>query len=211
MVLATSRQTQDTSEYSIVTLLGSSYEALGHAVALVDIESDRLLWCSSYWCQRLPHLSCRQASTLDSAQNRNGNHASESPEAAHTHSWSQALAQAPEVAQVFDKAITDASASGQVKDAMSGGFAKLDVRRLQSTQYVLQLQSAARTVDDMHQYMQAREHLFTTSRTISVSEMATTLAHEIRQPIATISNILRGSRQGAWSSSVYRQHHIAHS
>jgi len=192
MVLATSRAVQDTGEYSIVDLLGSSYEALGHAVALVDVESDRLLWCSSYWCQRLPLLSCQQASNLDSAQSLNINHASVSPEARHALSWSQALAQSPEVAQVFDKALIDASASGQVKDAISGGFAKLDVRQLQSTQYVLQLQSETRAVDDMHQYMQAREHLFTTSRTISVSEMATTLAHEIRQPIATISNILKG-------------------
>ena len=34
--------------------------------------------------------------------------------------------------------------------------------------------------------------MFTTSRTISVSEMATTLAHEIRQPISAISNIVKG-------------------
>ncbi len=44
----------------------------------------------------------------------------------------------------------------------------------------------------LQQYMEEREKLFTTSRTISVSEMATTLAHELNQPIGTVSNILKG-------------------
>lgn len=51
--------------------------------------------------------------------------------------------------------------------------------------------------DDKHiaqlrKYMADREQLFTTSRTISVSEMATSLAHEINQPVGTIANILKG-------------------
>ena len=46
--------------------------------------------------------------------------------------------------------------------------------------------------ENLRDYMQARDSLFSTSRTISVSEMATTLAHEINTPIGTISNILRG-------------------
>lgn len=45
---------------------------------------------------------------------------------------------------------------------------------------------------NLHQYMEERDSLFSTSRTISVSEMATTLAHELNTPIGTISNILRG-------------------
>ncbi|MEE9335099.1 MAG: sensor histidine kinase [Granulosicoccaceae bacterium] len=46
----------------------------------------------------------------------------------------------------------------------------------------------------LQKYMADRELLFTTSRTISVSEMATTLAHEINQPIGSIANILRGTK-----------------
>jgi len=46
----------------------------------------------------------------------------------------------------------------------------------------------------LQKYMADREQLFTTSRTISVSEMATTLAHEINQPIGSIANILRGTK-----------------
>jgi len=46
----------------------------------------------------------------------------------------------------------------------------------------------------LQKYMADRELLFTTSRTISVSEMATTLAHEINQPIGSIANILQGTK-----------------
>lgn len=46
----------------------------------------------------------------------------------------------------------------------------------------------------IQRYLEDRERLFSTSRTISISEMATTLAHEINQPIGTITNLLRGIR-----------------
>lgn len=48
--------------------------------------------------------------------------------------------------------------------------------------------------DELHRYVSARESLFSASRTISVSEMASTLAHEINQPVGTIANLLRGVR-----------------
>ncbi len=44
--------------------------------------------------------------------------------------------------------------------------------------------------DQLHSYLQARDRMFTVSRTVSVSEMAMTLAHEINTPIGTISNLL---------------------
>src|SRR6185369_16880985 len=39
-----------------------------------------------------------------------------------------------------------------------------------------------------------REQLLFTSRVISVGEMATTLAHELNQPIGATANLLRGLR-----------------
>ena len=60
-----------------------------------------------------------------------------------------------------------------------------------------------RPLDDyLRRYVAEREKLFSVSRTVSVSEMATTLAHELNQPIGTIANILQGvhvliSREGA--------------
>lgn len=43
-------------------------------------------------------------------------------------------------------------------------------------------------------YLEDREKLLFTSRSITVSEMASTLAHEINQPIGTINNLLYGLR-----------------
>lgn len=44
------------------------------------------------------------------------------------------------------------------------------------------------------QYLIERESLFNTSRAVSVSEMASALAHELNQPIGSIVNILTGLR-----------------
>jgi len=41
-------------------------------------------------------------------------------------------------------------------------------------------------------YLAERDQLFLRSRSISVSEVATTLAHELNQPLGAISNILQG-------------------
>jgi two-component system, LuxR family, sensor kinase FixL len=41
-------------------------------------------------------------------------------------------------------------------------------------------------------HLEDRERLLFVSRSVSVGEMATTLAHEINQPIGTVTNVLRG-------------------
>jgi len=48
--------------------------------------------------------------------------------------------------------------------------------------------------DYYRRYVAEREKLFTTSRTISVGEMASTLAHELNQPIGTLVNLTNGLR-----------------
>ena len=44
----------------------------------------------------------------------------------------------------------------------------------------------------LRRHLEDRERLLFTSRTLSVSEMASTLAHELNQPIGTVANVLRG-------------------
>ena len=44
----------------------------------------------------------------------------------------------------------------------------------------------------LQRHLRDRERLLFTSRSVSVGEMASTLAHEINQPIGTIANVLRG-------------------
>jgi two-component system sensor kinase FixL len=43
-------------------------------------------------------------------------------------------------------------------------------------------------------HLEDRERLLFTSSTLTVGEMASTLAHELNQPIATVTNVLRGIR-----------------
>ncbi|MCR5867128.1 sensor histidine kinase [Aquincola sp. J276] len=43
-------------------------------------------------------------------------------------------------------------------------------------------------------HLEDRERLLFTSRALSVGEMASTLAHELNQPIGTVANVLRGLR-----------------
>jgi signal transduction histidine kinase len=44
----------------------------------------------------------------------------------------------------------------------------------------------------LRRHLEDRERLLFTSRTLSVTEMASTLAHELNQPIGTVANVLRG-------------------
>ena len=50
------------------------------------------------------------------------------------------------------------------------------------------------SLEELRRYLLERDDLFSTSRTISISEMATALAHELNQPIGTLSNLLGGVR-----------------
>jgi two-component system sensor kinase FixL len=62
------------------------------------------------------------------------------------------------------------------------------LRLLDDTADAQQREQAAR------RHLEDRERLLFTSRTLSVGEMASTLAHELNQPIGTIANVLRGIR-----------------
>jgi len=48
--------------------------------------------------------------------------------------------------------------------------------------------------DYMRKYVAEQEELFNTSRSISVGEITTTLAHELNQPLGTLLNIVNGIR-----------------
>jgi signal transduction histidine kinase len=46
----------------------------------------------------------------------------------------------------------------------------------------------------LRRHLEDRERLLFTSRSLAVGEMASTLAHELNQPIGTVANVLRGLR-----------------
>jgi two-component system, LuxR family, sensor kinase FixL len=58
---------------------------------------------------------------------------------------------------------------------------------------VLRLQDRATLAQATQRHLEDREQLLFTSRMLSIGEMATTLAHEINQPIGAAANLLRGS------------------
>jgi len=58
----------------------------------------------------------------------------------------------------------------------------------------VKLSDAERNAHYVKSYLAHREELFSTSRSLTVGEMATTVAHELNQPIGTMMNIVSGVR-----------------
>ena len=58
---------------------------------------------------------------------------------------------------------------------------------------VLRLKDRSALAQATQRHLEDREQLLFTSRLLSIGEMATTLAHEINQPIGAAANLLRGS------------------
>lgn len=59
---------------------------------------------------------------------------------------------------------------------------------------LLSVQNLTERVNDIRQHRALQEQLLSSSRLMSVGEMATTLAHEINQPLATIVNCLTAAQ-----------------
>ncbi|MBX2880187.1 MAG: GHKL domain-containing protein [Granulosicoccus sp.] len=160
----------DMAEQSIdAPILVELLDETGQALALLDVQQDRIQWCSKAWQSALPELGC-------------------------SDSWSMMLTNHPDLAQLLTQLDGQEQISGQLWCAAIEQKKQLTIRPLSGGALAMYLHNTSSALDDMHLYMQARESMFTTSRTISVSEMATTLAHEIKQPIATITNIIKGLR-----------------
>lgn len=152
------------------TQLAAMLQSLGSCLALVDLNQDRIVWCSDNWLGRLPNLASGAC-------------------------WSLALKSNQPLRRLCDLCKDEPVVQAQLTLEASDCSSLVKVRQLDSGELIIQVEEAVIPVNEMHLYMQAREHMFTTSRTISVSEMATTLAHEIRQPLAAMSNIIKGVRQ----------------
>jgi two-component system sensor histidine kinase DctS len=60
---------------------------------------------------------------------------------------------------------------------------------------IIRIEPILMSNEEANRYLADREQLLITSRSLSVSEMASTLAHEINQPIGAISNLLYGIRE----------------
>lgn len=140
--------------------------AFGDAVALIDMRARRIGWTSSAWLELLPELDT--GTTLAALQKALPGFAAARREPGHADPQHLLLGDA----QQWD-----------------GQLTALDERHrlLRLTDRREHSRALQRQLDD-------REQLLFTSRVISVGEMATTLAHELNQPIGATANLLRGLR-----------------
>jgi len=141
--------------------------ALGDAVAVIDRTSGALCWASDTWCAKVPGIeSGAGVAALERAL--------PGLQAARAH---VDAADGPRRVRLGDSRQWDAELAPLDRDHVV--LRLIDWRE--------QGRALQRQLDD-------REQLLFTSRVFSVGEMATTLAHELNQPIGAAANLLRGLR-----------------
>ncbi|HEY6354358.1 MAG TPA: sensor histidine kinase, partial [Burkholderiaceae bacterium] len=141
--------------------------ALGDSVAVIGRKTGTLRWASEAWCARVPGV---EVGAGRAALER----ALPGLKAAVSH---RETAAAPRRVRLGDAQQWDAE------------IARLDEEHLLLRVIDWREQSRA-----MQRQLDDREQLLFTSRVFSVGEMATTLAHELNQPIGATANLLRGLR-----------------
>jgi two-component system sensor histidine kinase DctS len=141
------------------------FAALGDAVAALDLAQRRIAWATPAWQRLLPALTA--GTPLADLE-----HALPGLAAAH----------AAEGDTLQCLVLGDAHEWQAELSPPSAGLRLLRLADRREQGRALQRQ------------LDAREQLLFTSRVLSVGEMATTLAHEINQPIGACANLLRGLR-----------------
>jgi signal transduction histidine kinase len=140
---------------------------LGDAVALIDLATLCVCWTSAAWRRLQPALT--EGTAL------------------------AALEQALPGLAAARLADADATAPGRLRVGEAQQW-DLQVTRLDERHRLLRLADRREQGRAMQRQLDDREQLLFTSRVISVGEMATTLAHELNQPIGATANLLRGLR-----------------
>jgi len=141
--------------------------SLGDAVALIDRRSRQLTWASDAWRAMLPQLAeAREVAALE-----------------------------PQLTGLA--AALDAGSDGAAPRRLELGDSAqwgAELVPLGDTDWLLRLTDRRELGRAMQRQLDDREQLLFTSRVFSVGEMATTLAHELNQPIGATANLLRGLR-----------------
>ena len=174
----------------------AALEAIDVAAAVVDVPRREVVWRSAAWValagdgggvaallQREPGLA-----PLLQAQDR--------PAGAGTDAAPDADADAQ--APTATRAPVDADPEPPTRAdtvAIDRAGRRLDATRtlLGDGLVLLRLHDRGGLAQATQRHLEDRERLLFTSRLLSIGEMATTLAHEINQPIGAAANLLRGS------------------
>ena len=144
-----------------------AWARLGDAAALIDHSTRALAWASPAWLAWWPMLDAgADAAALEQA----------------LPGFTAALD-----APCNDRAVRRACVGDDRRWELQIAHADAGHLLLRATDRHEQSRALQRQLDD-------REQLLFTSRVFSVGEMATTLAHELNQPIGATANLLRGLR-----------------
>ena len=161
------RTTPPQASSELTPQLCAGLAQFGDAVALLDLRTRKVRWTSPAWLTLLPELGAGTALTvLEQAL----------PGLAAAH-YTDASDTTPRRMCLGDTQQWDAQ------------LATLDAHQL-----LLRLADRREQTRVLQRQLDDREQLLFTSRVISVGEMATTLAHELNQPIGATANLLRGLR-----------------
>ena len=167
-------------------------EAFDAGAALVDLTHQRLAWCSPGFAARCPVAGDIAVAQLEqqlpglaealarlaplSSMRMAGSQASPEAGAAPRQRWpvgADLLAEAALVRPgLAALRLSNTGAAAAPVDGIAGADHDQALRR----------------------HLEDRERLLFTSRSLAVGEMASTLAHELNQPIGTVANVLRGLR-----------------
>ena len=175
-------------------------EAFDAGAALVDLTHQRLAWCSPGFAarcpvagdvavarleQQLPGLSQALAQLAPlSSMRMAGSKAAAEAGAAPRQRWPVGADLVAEAALVRPGLAALRLSS---PDAAAGGISAIHA--------VSGVSGVGADHDEaLRRHLEDRERLLFTSRSLAVGEMASTLAHELNQPIGTVANVLRGLR-----------------
>jgi signal transduction histidine kinase len=159
-------------DISVLQDVTCALAAFNEYLIVIDLAGKKLVWCSPAFEERF--------SPLGSGASVDGLYL--------------AFDGLEECAACKESAVNDEDVASVSVCYQGREYFDADLLSLPNGRQVLRLTDSAERVSAIQRYLEDREQLFSISRSVSVSEMATTLAHEINQPIGTISNLLRGIR-----------------
>jgi signal transduction histidine kinase len=155
---------------------------MGDNIVLLDHDQDKVTWVSSSFAKLFSNVTCD--STIEQTLNCIGLN-SESTKTIKHH-------------------IINTTGKRDKIEVRCGNYVAV-VSKIMSSQTLIRLEPILMSGEEANRYLKDREKLLITSRSLSVSEMASTLAHEINQPIGAINNLLHGIRdriKGSIDSSI---------
>lgn len=162
----------------MTTPVHQAWQALGDAVAVIDEHRDVVLWASAPFWELMAVPAPGPAPWRWSAL------------ASRLQGWS-ALPVWP-VGEIQSAVLP---APGR-DEPLSAGTSWVELQRVALGTppggWVVRLHRLKDRDEATRRHLEDRERLLFTSRAVSVVEMATTLAHEINQPLGTVSNVLHG-------------------